>query len=110
MRVSRTCEPRGDLVPAERAQPGEQGSLASVGVQLPDGPDQRRLHDLLRAVVVSRKPRTGKPVEPRKIVRKKLLERGFVAGQQPAGEREVVHRGDKVLKFQSSREFKSSKF
>jgi hypothetical protein len=55
---ARTLEPRADLSPTERTEPGEQGSFASVGVELADGTDQGCLHDLLGALVIAAEPDT----------------------------------------------------
>src|SRR5262245_2617466 len=89
--MSGTLEPPGDLMPAQRAQPGEQRRLPSVGVQLANALDERGLHHVLCRRIVSAKPRTGKPVEPGEIVREELVGCRLIASQDAPCEKDVAH-------------------
>jgi hypothetical protein len=71
-----------NLVPANRAQPGEQGRLAAKGVQLADGQAERRLRDLFRRIFALIDARQGKPVDAGKHTLEELLERDLVALEQ----------------------------
>ena len=90
-RSPRALAPIRDLVAAQRAQPREQRRIAPIGVNLVERPDEGRLRDVFGPGVVAVKPRAGKPVDARKVVRKEGVEGRFVSRRQPASQRKVLH-------------------
>ena len=62
------------LMPAYRAQPGEQRSLASVGMQLLNRLRKRDVNNLPGGIQVIAQPRTSKAVQPREIAVEEFME------------------------------------
>ena len=72
--------PRGDLAPADRAEPREEGRLAAPRTEVAHGGDQRVLDDVFGGVLVPH-AKDGEAEQPGEVVREELVERNFIAAE-----------------------------
>ena len=72
--------PRGDLAPADGAEPGEEGRLAAPRTEVAHGGNERGLDDVFGGVRIPQ-AQDREAEQPGKIVREEFVERTFIAAE-----------------------------